>query len=236
MALSLETFITGTRDFEAKQYQVLQELKTRRAELQHNKLYPTLVEVIDLLRVLEDFLQNKKDIESRLPGRLKEIDLENKKLVYESLQGSDEDLARASDLIAWAIPHLQALRDEAMEIFNFVDEHISIEHVGIVPMYREEGYWFVPENAASLLHLLKYEVSLFTSATERYRTLKTRLLESLEQAAIAYSPESIKMNLIQKYHDLPNPATYACETDLEFPYAETILPVAKRKLMSRVFS
>ncbi len=234
--LGLDTFVSGTEDFEVRQYHVLQGLKTLRSELHHNRLYPALAELSDLIAVLEDFMQRKSEIQSRLPQRLKDIDIENRRLVYEPLKGNEADVQRAAELIEWAMPHIRQILDEATEIYRFVDERIQIEHVGIMPMYREEGYWFVPENAASRLHLLRYQVALFTSTTERFRTLKTSLLESLEQAYIQYSPESIKLDLIEKYHDMPNPATYACETDLDFPYAETILPVAKRKLMRYVFS
>jgi hypothetical protein len=39
---------------------------------------------------------------------------------------------------------------------------------------------------------------------------------------------------MKKYHDLPNPATYRCEVDIDFPYQDTVLPVAKRKLMAHL--
>jgi hypothetical protein len=234
--LSLETFLTGPQDLEAKQYLILQGLGEHYNEFSRNRLYPSLSELLELFVLLEGLVQKKSDIEGHLPQRLKEIDLENMKLVYEPVQGKDEDLEKAIDLINWALPQIKKTLDEGMDIYNFVDDQIAIEEVGIMPMYREEGYWFVPESRASQLHLLRYEVSLFTSAKERFRTLKTTLLESIEQAAIAPSPESIKLELIKKYNDLPNPATYTCETDLDFPYSETILPVAKRKLMAHLFS
>ena len=234
--LGLNTFLTGTEDLEAKQYEVLSGLKTLREELHHNRLYPAMAELVDLLSVLEDFLAQRKVIQSRLPHQLKELDLEKRRLVYEPLKGNETDIERSAEIITWALPHIQMVIEEATEVYKFVDQHITIEHVGIVPIYREEGYWFVPEHASSQLHLLRYQVTLFTSATERFRALRTSVLESITQAYIRHSPESIKLELIGKYHDMPNPATYACDTDLDFPYAETILPVAKRKLMMEVFS
>jgi hypothetical protein len=234
--LSIETFFTPPFDVETKQYVVLQTLKDYYYEFSHNRLYPALSGLIDLCTDLEDVIQKKIDLENHLPHRLRDLDLQNNKLIYEASEGNDAGLHRAVDLILWAIPHIKKVIDEGMNIYNFVEEHITIEEVGIVPMYREEGYWFVPDNQSAALHLLRYEFSLFTSANERFRTLKTRVLESIGQAYIRSAPESIKLELIEKYQDLPNPATYACDTDLEFPYAQTILPIAKRKLMSQVFS
>jgi hypothetical protein len=156
--------------------------------------------------------------------------------VYEPLSNENADLQFIADLIVWAIPLLKRLIDEGTSIFRFVDERIEFEEVGILPMYREEGYWLIPDAEKSLVHLLRYEISLYPSTTDRFRTLKTRLLESLEQIYVTSSPVSLKHRLIEKYRDLPNPATYYCDTDLEFPYVETLLPVAKRKFMTQFYS
>jgi hypothetical protein len=233
--ITMDTFLTGGEDFEARQYHILQGLKSYYDDFAHSRLYPALSDLIELHAMLEALIHTKRGLEEKLPQRLKEIDLENKKVVYEPIKGGGE-LERAADLIAWAIPLVRKAIDEGTGIYNFVDEHIAIEEVGLLPMYKEEGYWFVPELRSSLLHLLRYEVSLFTASNERFRTLKTRVLDSLEQLMIHQSPESIKLELIRRYTDLPNPATFICETDLAFPYAETILPVAKRKLMARLFA
>jgi hypothetical protein len=50
---------------------------------------------------------------------------------------------------------------------------------------------------------------------------------------IQKSPEVIKLEVMRRYHDLPNPAMYMCETDLDFPYESTVLPIAKRKFMAQ---
>jgi hypothetical protein len=43
--------------------------------------------------------------------------------------------------------------------------------------------------------------------------------------------ENIKSELIRNRKDLPNPAVYSIETDLKYPVEETLLPVAKRRLV-----
>jgi hypothetical protein len=234
--LTVNSFIVGNRDFETQQYLVLDSLKGYYDDYAHNRLYPSLAELIELCGVLETLVQKKGDIESHLPQQLQQLDLVNQKLVYAPLEGNDADFERAVDLIIWALPHLKKAINEGTDIYNFVDEHLVIEEVGILPVYRDEGYWFVPDARASRLHLFRFEVSLFTSAHEQYRTLKTRLLESIEEIRVRHSPESLKLGLIEKYRDLPNPATFICNTDLDFPYAETLLPVAKRKLMKQLCS
>jgi hypothetical protein len=234
--LTVNTFIAGDHDAETRQYHVLQSLKDYQGTFSHNYLYPSLSELIDLCTALESLLESKGNIENHLPQRLTEIDLVNQKLVYEAEHTNTPDFERVVELIEWALPKIRRVIEEGIDIYNLVDDHISIEEIGIMPMYREEGYWFVPNLTCSRLDLYRYEVSLFTAASERFRTLKTRLLDSLEQEGIMRSPEQIKLELVHKYRELPNPATYMCETDLDFPYDHTMLPVARRKLMKHLFS
>ena len=47
-------------------------------------------------------------------------------------------------------------------------------------------------------------------------------------------PETIKQEIIKERTDLPNPATYHLDTELDFPFSETIMPVAKRKMISHI--
>jgi hypothetical protein len=44
----------------------------------------------------------------------------------------------------------------------------------------------------------------------------------------------LKLGLINKFPDLPNPVLYKIETDIDFPFIETVLPVAKRKLIQQL--
>jgi hypothetical protein len=77
-------------------------------------------------------------------------------------------------------------------------------------------------------------VSIFKSAHDRYRSLKTSYLKQLRWTSIKNTPNKIKVDLIRENKELPNPATYLFDTDLEFPFRETILPIVKHKLMRRL--
>ncbi len=234
--MTVEWILAAPGDLEARQYRVLNGLKAYHDEFSHSRLYPPLAELIALYRGLESLLRNKEALQRQAPRRLSGIDLEKRQLLYESLNTSDPRLQETMELVAWALPLVEDAIEEGTTIYNCVEERLSIGGVGILPMYRDEGYWFVPEARHALLHLIRYQVSLFSSGDEQYRTLKTRMVETLEQFLVHRSPESIKLELIDRYRDLPNPATYLCETDLEFPFAETIFPVAKRKFIAQLSS
>lgn len=235
-ALSLDTFTSGGPDQEANQYRILHGIKTVTGEFARNRLYPSLTHLIDLLTTITSLLQETSLLEQRLPGRITGVDVRGRKLLFEKTGVRTPELERVTDLMRWAIPHLQEAIEEGTRIYDFVDEGISVEEVGILPMYRSEGYCFVPDHLEGVLRLLRYEASLYSSGSERFRTLKTSLVRSIRFRHVRPSPESLKLELIESKKDLPNPATYLCETSLEFPFHETILPVAKRKLMARIFS
>jgi hypothetical protein len=230
--MSIQDFVSASSDPELTQYRILQAVQEYYRDFSHNRLYPALADLIHLYESLVDFRQRRDDLHNKLPQTLVDVDPLTNTLRYERPDTELPDLERIFTLIEWALPILKKAIEEGTSIYRFVEERLRFEQVGILPMYRDEGYWFFSDQRMSLLHLLRYELSIFSSSTERFRTLKTRLIESLHQSQILVPFESIKLWLIEKYHDLPNPATYACAAEIEFPYEETLLPIAKRKFMT----
>ncbi len=232
--LSLELILAAGTDPETKQYRVLQGLKECYERFSHNRLYPDLADLIRIAESLQAILDSHENLRTHLPHTITDLDLENKKVILEPVEAGLPELSVVMEFVTWALVQINRAIREGMTIFAFVEEHISIEEVGIIPMYNQEGYWLVPDLRTATLHLLRYELSLYSSTQERYRTLKTVLLETLHEQSIRQTPESVKLQLLEKYSDMPNPATYRCAVDIDFPYSETMLPVAKRKLLSRL--
>jgi cytochrome c-type biogenesis protein CcmE len=235
-ALSINTFISAVHDVEKTQFQILSGLKKAESNFHRNRIYPDLAQLIELYGTLQNIAHSADTLEALVPKRLKDFDTNHKTWLYEpsELKASDFEIIR--DLMLWALPHIQRTIEEGKTMFEFVDENLSVEVVGILPTYLEEGYVFVPDNATSSLYLIKYEVSIFTQANERYRSLKTTVLESVRRSIVLQPAETMKLQLIKQHPELPNPATYAFSTDLEFPFHETVLPVAKRRLLRCLYS
>lgn len=232
--LALEHFLSAGADAESARYRILASLKRYSDDFDRNRLYPNLSDLIALKSSLEAVVNGKSKLINDLPQNLKEVDLVNKKLVFENPEIPCTPLDKVIELIRWALPLVKETIEEATKIYEFVDENLVIREVGIIPFYHDEGYCIVPDNKASLLHLMRFSLALYESESEKYRTIKTKLLKSLEQTLVQKPAETIKMELIEEHSDFPNPATFLCETDLDFPFAETIFPVVKRKLMMRL--
>lgn len=234
--LNIELFIRVQSDFESSQYKILADLKKISTDFQMNKIYPHLSHLVDLYTTLDEILNRLRDLRNNFPKRIKKIDFVNQRIEHEVVFVDGSDLSKVEDLIEWALPHLKAKIEEGKAIYEFVDDEIKLEEVGIVPNYTDEGYFFVPDNEESKLLLFQYEVTVFESSQDKYRSLKTAFLKGLTKGGAHRSPNAIKLELINENRELPNPATFAFQTNLDFPFRETIFPVTKRKLMKQLFN
>jgi hypothetical protein len=235
-ALDLEMFTNGVHDPEAARYRIMAAINAAAIQFHRNNLYPGLGDVVELTSVLETIIENKEQYTTVLPSRLTGVDFENKALKFDTVKADREVIDRMFELIDWALPPLKALTDEGVAMFDFVNQNLSINVVGILPIYKDEGYALIPDRKVKLLHVLRYEMSLYSHDDDNYRAMKTVEVEAMELNDVIEAPESIKLKLIEGYQDLPNPATYIVDTDLDFPFETTILPVAKRKLMKVLIS
>lgn len=232
----MDLFLSAARDAESARYRVMDALKGIRSEFSRSRIYPSLSNLIDMYGVLRKVSDGGKSFSDDLPRRIVGLDLVNNRLVSEPVELPHAELQAITNLIEWALPEIVTMIEQGRTIFNFVDESLSVEEVGIIPSYIEEGYLLIPEAGRGTLHVLRYEVSIFTDANERYRNLKTVAVQTLPLSSIRQSPARLKQDLIELYRDLPNPATYYFNTDIEFPFNETLLPVAKRKLLRQISS
>jgi hypothetical protein len=230
--LTTDLFIAGVHDVESTQYRILNAIQKIRHQFRSNILYPHLGYLSDIYRTLSHVIENVGSLKKIQPHHITSLDLKNKRVVFEpetplSSQQCDEVL----QLIEWSLPKIEKTIAEGEAVFEFVEEHMNVGVVGIKPQYSQEGYLIIPDNAHKSVHYIRFELSIFTSSQENYRSLKTTVVESVPQSHIKKPLHAIKLELIKQFPFMPNPATYALQTDLDFPFASTIFPIAKRKLM-----
>lgn len=234
--LQLESFIEGYRDYELGQYTVLAGLKKIREDFSHHRLYPGLSELVNLYQLLVKITQAGDGLRNFLPKRIVGVDLESHDVIYETVSMSREELNAVEELMHWALPKVREAIEEGRTIYNFVEEQVHLEEVGLLPSYVDEGYLLVPDRKNALLHVVRYEVSIFSGPDQKYRNLKTRTIKSYPVNGMHSTPWHVKQLLMAEQQDLPNPATYSFESEIDFPYEQTLLPIAKRKLLGRLYS
>lgn len=228
--LSANYLTEGTTDFEYKKYILLAYLQHVSRHFDEQKLYPFLSDLIFHYQNLLSFQQTKDNVENTFPKRIKRIDLDKFRIEYERVMHDHHYLEDIEAILAFAIPRLKDSLNDGKEIYEFVEQHIDIEPVGILPLNTDEGYLLLHNGNASETSVFVYATSLFESPQEKYRSLKTVFMQNYAKQ-FSHTFETIKLDLIKQNKQLPNPATFAVLSKFAFPLQETLLPIAKRSLM-----
>ena len=231
--LSLKDFIAAADDYEFSQYRVLSILNKYMEELHRNKLYPVFSDLTDVENSITALLQQKKRFEKNFPKRISSFDLKEKKVIYSSFGELGEKIFRVFDFIRWAKPKIDEGLKEAKAIYDFVEENIEVKEVGIIPLYKNEGYFAIRDKKARKLKIFKYALHVLPSnvSLHSFRTLPIEVYDEKEEEIAL---KDLKLRLVSRFKALPNPPIYFFETEIDFPFDETILPVAKRKLSQKI--
>ncbi len=226
-SLSETWFADGYIDFELKKYTLLAYLKEVNKYFNENKLYPQLADIVFHYNNIVAFRENKKYLQEQFPKRLTGIQLEKLQLIYEQMIEDDELMQELEDIINFAAGKMRHTISSGTEIYEFVEENLSISPVGIIPLDHEEGYIFISHGNENETKVYQYRLSIYEKHDEKYRSIKTEFINTWHRN-IVNSYSNIKTELIRNRSHLPNPAVYSIETTLKFPLEETLLPIAKR--------
>jgi len=231
--LSQTWFADGYIDFELKKYTLLAYLQEINRYFTETKLYPQLADVIFHYNNLVAFKTNKRHLQEQFPKQLTGVQIEKLQLLYESLVEDDELMQELEDIIQYSTDKMQRTIAAGTEIYEFVEQKLNIEPVGLIPLEYNEGYFFLCEGKANNTWVYQYRLNIIEKHNEKYRTMRTDFID-VWQRNISNSYQNIKAELLRNRSNMPNPAVYAVETALSFPIEETLLPVAKRSLVKYI--
>jgi benzoyl-CoA reductase/2-hydroxyglutaryl-CoA dehydratase subunit BcrC/BadD/HgdB len=233
--LSETWFADGYIDFELKKYILLAYLQEIGRQFGENKLYPQLADLIFHYNNLVAFRENKKHLQEHFPKKLSGIQMEKLQLLYEQMVEDDELMQELEAIIEYAGNRMQKTISSGTEIYEFVEEHLTITPIGLLPIESKEGYFFLSDGTYREIKIFQFRLSIFERHQEKYRSIKTEMIGQY-QRNIVNTYELIKIELIRQRKDLPNPAVYSIETALNYPMEETLLPIAKRSLVRYISS
>jgi hypothetical protein len=147
----------------------------------------------------------------------------------------DELMQELEEIINYSAGIIKNTISNGTEIYEFVENKLNIFPVGIVPLEVNEGYFFLSNGSNRVTRVYQYSLSIFQKQDEKYRSIKTEFIDDWERNLVN-TYENIKVELIRRKRNFPNPAVYCIETGLSFPIDETLLPVAKRSLVRYISS
>ena len=214
-------------DFEYKKYILLSYLQQIEAKYQESKVYPYLT-------ILRDEL---KDLQL-LQRSLQKSDFDELKLKLFGEQPAEEQRPEEIDnllqIAAFAVPKISGRLEEGRELEQFVKDSIDFQPVGVIPVQKREGYLIFRQGQWSRTY--RYELRRITPGNDNeiHSThLKTWYVQHCSSSRYR-TLNDIKYELIKSQKDLPNPATYAIECHLAFPYPETLVPIGRKLLYKSI--
>ena len=231
--LSQTWFAEGFIDFELKKYTLLAYLQQINTYFNENKLYPQLSDLIFHYNNIVAFRENKKYLEEHFPKKLSGIQIEKLQVLYEQMIADDDLMQELEAIINYSAGEMKTTISNGTEIYEFVEDNLTITPIGIIPIDIQEGYFFLSSGNTRSTHGYQYRLSFFEKHDEKFRSIKTSYVEMMYRSMVN-TYESLKSELIKNRSELPNPAVYSIETGLSFPVEETLLPIAKRSFVKYI--
>lgn len=230
-ALHPNWFFSEIPDLEYKRYVLLAYLKEIRHDFNETKLYPSLSDLVFHYRNLSSFQQNKDSLFASFPNEISEVDWKNFHIAFKKAIRNDELMAHLSEVVDFSLPEIRKHIDEGKAIYDFIEQEIDFTPVGILPLYKNDGYIIIRNDHKTEIRVYEYEVKLFENEHDSFRAVHTQYLTTYARNLVNTS-ENIKIEMTRTRKKLPNPATFEVSSTLSYPLEETILPIAKRLLMN----
>lgn len=225
----------GLIDFEYKKYILLAYLQHVSKHFDEETLYPMLADLIFHHQNLVVIRANQRDANEHFPRELQRLDLEDFTLQYEALMHNDDYIEEIAQIINYAIPKIENCLQTGRNVYDQVENALEIQPVGIVPINAEAGYLLLVNGRHTQTNVFAYQLSFFENANEKFRAMRTQYIDAY-QPLFSNTYEAIKLDLVKRQRDLPNPATFVIASTKAYPLAETLLPVAKRTLVRYLYS
>ena len=220
----------GTLDAEYKQYLFLAWMQAIRKQFDNARIYPALGEVIVQHQQLHAFAEARQAHREQLPGRLVGLDMERLQPVFEAAAEHPDLEAYFDECLEFALPAIDQAFAEGRDLFDWIEDQIHLTPVGLTPLYTNDGYLFIYDESQHFYRVYRYEKSWVEIDEDRMIRLSFEPVEERFKK-LSETFESVKLGLVKRFTDLPNPATFLARVTMGFPLEETLLPISKRLLL-----
>lgn len=199
-------FLHGLWDEEYQRYRLLAYLRHVQAAFFAQRLYPPLSDLIESYEELRALAQAQQ--------------------TTAALEDSTDTLYR---IIQFAIPKLEESIQEGQQIYDLIERHLQVEVVGLIPLYKAEGYLFLRRGGEKVVRAYRYEIRPIQDK-EGLVGIRLEPVEEFVFSILATPFTILRERLLKAHKDLPTPLTLVVESPLEVPLQETLLPIIKRNL------
>jgi hypothetical protein len=219
-------------DRELKQYILLGYLQGVKQRFSSRKLFPQLQELSDRLDELAVLARSKEDMTADLSRDLAGFDQRTGRPVFTPME-EDVWLRVIDEVIAFAMPEMRRMIGAGRDLLEELVARVHFEPVGVIPLDAREGYLLLREGREARVYTYRLSLLVAPGETSSRHVLTTNYLTTCT-ITLAYRYEQIKSELVRQQRHLPNPATFAFESEWELPCTETYLPIAKQLVLEHI--
>jgi len=235
--LDLKKLTSCGSDWESNQYKILIKVKEWLQDFHKNKLFPAIEESVQFNLSLEDILRENIECKLWFDNEIRGRKVNERIMVYEKAHQIGNQLDKLLTFIDWSLKLNKPVLEEGRIIKNFVDENLDIKRISPVEKnYHGKGYFTLPDNKKEVLNIYLYEIIWDWSQENLYQRITSTKVRSIPLNLIHSSMEDTMINFINNSQSLHEPVVFVIETDLDFPYKETIFPIAEEKLLKHLSS
>ncbi|MEE9449227.1 MAG: hypothetical protein V3V72_04175 [Ignavibacteriaceae bacterium] len=221
-------------DWEANQYTLLSKVKLWTDQIRRNKLFPALHESIQLSKSFEEILRENLESKWWFDSEIRARRLNERITVYEKAQQIGFQLDKLLEFVEWALYLNRPVLEEGEILRSFLEDNLSTRKITNRKNYLGKGYFTLPDNKKEMLNIYYYEVNWDWHKNEIIHNMETELIRSVPFESIKGTVEELVIDFVNNHQQLYDPVTFIFETDLDFPYEETMLPIAEEKLLEEI--
>jgi hypothetical protein len=157
------------------------------------------------------------------------------KIIFKKHRFSEKFIDELMKIIHFAQREIKKSIDYGEETYHHLSSNIKFDTVGLIPFYNKEGYLFISRDSDKILKVYRYNYNYIQQENDLFHNLKTNEI-SHDFNTLSSSLSGVKLQLIKKFKELPNPATYSLHSKLNISFEHSILPIGKRWLLREIVS
>ena len=99
-------------------------------------------------------------------------------------------------IINFSLPKFAEYISYGEEIRALLESKIDLSPIGILPLYKDEGYLFLQDDAIKKTKVYEYSITIFENSSVKYKGIRTNYV-AWYPLSISNTAEAIKSRLIK---------------------------------------
>lgn len=235
LELDIKKLTSCGSDWETNRYLLLKKLREWQNQLNRNRVCTVLKEAWEMKDKLDDLLIENIESKGWLEREVQGLLIEDNIIVnIEKAKHISTELDKLIHYVEWAIESVEYIIREGIIISEFLHENISISTIENGLNYKGKGYFLLPDNKKEVIKIYSYETIFDWNDNSPEEMIEINLLRSIPMLLVSDSYEKVMMEFVKHSQKMYMPTVFICNTDLDFPFNETILPIVKQKINAEI--